>query len=262
MVSSIRDRSALIGVSLDEERWTVLAHYRDLILEWNQKFNLTAIREPGGVEERLFLDALRLIPTLDATLAGRGPGAGAEARLLDIGTGAGLPGMVIAIARPELAVTLLDATGKKVRFLEHVVVRLGLGRVRAVHGRAEDLGHDPDERGTYDVVTARAVSSLPALLELAAPFLVMGGTAMFPKTLDLDDELAAGRRAAPLVGMRVTAAEPLADSATRLVVATKRAQTPATYPRRSGLPAHDPLGGDGRGGVVPANRGGSRGRTP
>jgi len=258
MVSPIVHRAAEAGVVLKADQWDALARFRDLILEWNRRFNLTAIRDPAGVEERLFLDALRLLPALDAVLSRTASMPPEVARLLDVGTGAGLPGMVLAIARPALAVTLLDATGKKVRFLEHVIADLGLDRVTAVHGRAEDLGHDPAERDTYAVVSARAVSSLPALLELAAPFLTLGGTALFPKSIDLDDELAAGRRAAPLVGMAIDAAAVLPGSTTRLVIATKRAPTPVSYPRRAGLPAHEPLGGRG---AVPAIRGGSRGGT-
>ncbi len=261
MVSPVIERAAAMGISMDHLTRERLARYRDLILEWNQRFNLTAIRDPAGVEERLLLDALRLVPTLDATRADPSADRAQVCRLLDIGTGAGLPGMVIAIARPDLAITLLDATGKKVRFLQHVIADLGLAGVRAVHGRAEDLGHDPAERGHYALVTARAVSSLPTLLELAAPFLILRGTALFPKSLEMAEELAAGRRAAPLVGMRITSAEVLPGSTTRLVVATNRTETPATYPRRAGIPAHEPLGTVTGRGAVPANQKGSRGRT-
>ncbi|HEY7032529.1 MAG TPA: 16S rRNA (guanine(527)-N(7))-methyltransferase RsmG [Thermomicrobiales bacterium] len=222
---------------VDETARERLAVYRDALLEWNERFNLTAVKDPDGVDRRLIGDALRLLPAID--------GFGA-ARLVDVGTGAGLPGLVLKIARPDLDVTLIEATGKKVAFLRHAIAMLGLEGVEALHGRAEELGRDPRYRGRYDLATARAVAALPVLVELCLPFLRVGGRALFPKGPELGTEFAEGERAAALVGGRIESAEVLpigaGEPVTRLVIAAKIRETPYRFPRRSGVPAKEPLG--------------------
>lgn len=213
--------------------------YRSLLIEWNQRFNLTAIREPAEIERVLFLDALRMLPAIDAYIEARDLTA---ARLVDIGSGGGLPGLPLKLARPELQVTLVEATQKKVTFLQHVIAELALDGAIAVHGRAEALDHDPAFRARYDIATARAVASLPALMELGIPFLRVKGRAFFPKSLEIGDELAAARVAAPLLGSHILSSERLGDSTTRLVVVEKTRPTPQRFPRRAGIPARDPLG--------------------
>lgn len=251
LLSPIVADSAAIGIALTSVQADQLARYRDLLLAWNDRFNLTAIREPEQVERRLFLDALRMLPEID-----RRVGDSTVQKVVDVGTGAGFPGLVFAIVRPSWSMTLIEATGKKVRFLEHVVQELGLPHVSPVHARAEDAGHDPVYRDAFDVAVARAVASLPALLELCAPLLRRGGVAIFPKSASIDEEVAAGRRAAPLVGMQLDGDEILPASSTRLITAVKTGNTPGRYPRRAGIPAREPLHG-----VVPAKaavRGGTR----
>jgi len=234
------------GIPLAPEQLGRFARYRDLLLDRGRHINLTAISDPDDVERRLFFDALLMLPTVDLLLA---PGQdGGPRRLVDVGSGAGFPGLVLKIARPDHWVTLIEATGKKVAFLTEAIRELGLSGVAAVHARAEDAGCDLDHRGQYDLATARAVASLPALLELCVPLLRRGGHALFPKGLAIAEELAAARRAAAPLGVRLLAADPLpgAEGATRLVVARKTAPTPDRYPRRAGLPAREPLGGTGR----------------
>lgn len=227
------------------EQRRLLIAYRDLLRRWNTRFNLTAITDPGEVDRRLVGDALAMLPALDEAIATLPPLDGPPC-LIDVGTGAGFPGMVLAIARPELNVTLVDATRKKVGFLEAVVIELGLANVRALHARAEELGHNPDHRERYDIATARAVASIPALLELCIPLLRVGGRALFPKGSDIEQELAEGDIAASMVGAKIVATEyvavPGVPSATRLVFAVKVKSTPSPFPRRSGIPAKEPLG--------------------
>jgi 16S rRNA (guanine527-N7)-methyltransferase len=225
---------------LTSDQHAQVVAYRDLLLEWNKRFNLTAITDPELVERRLFLDAWRMLPAIaDAT-------GGEAARLIDVGTGAGFPGLALKIARPALEVTLLEATGKKVGFLRHVIDTLGLTGVEALHGRAEELAHDPAHRERYDLATARAVASLPALIELCTPFLRIGGRALFPKSSDLDQELREGRRAAKTLGVTIVSADPLpeieGEKVTRLVIVDRMERTPPRYPRRAGIPAREPLG--------------------
>jgi 16S rRNA (guanine527-N7)-methyltransferase len=214
--------------------------YRDLLLEWNQKFNLTAITDPELVERRLFFDAWRMLPAIDEASGGE------PAKLIDIGSGAGFPGLALKIARPALDVTLLEATGKKVGFLQHVIDTLGLTGIDAIHGRAEELGHDPNYRERYDLATARAVASLPALIELCTPFLRIGGRALLPKSEDIDQELREGAKAAKVLGVTIVSADSLpeidGEKVTRLVIVDRMVRTPPRYPRRAGIPAREPLG--------------------
>jgi 16S rRNA (guanine527-N7)-methyltransferase len=216
-----------------------LAGYRDLLLQRNRRTNLTAIRDPEGVDRRLIAESLRLLPMIDQLTT-----AGDEA--IDIGTGGGIPGMPLAIARPDLRWTLVDATAKKVTFLQDVVNALSLPNVVLYHGRMEELAHEPHLRGRYRVLTARAVASLPALLELGLPMVRSGATLLLPKGLEIEEELAQAREAARMLGGRIVSHEMLRDAGTgvdtRLVVAEKIGETPGVYPRRSGLPARSPLG--------------------
>lgn len=231
------------GVQLDGDQVGQLATYRDLLFNANQTTNLTAVRDLAGIERRLILESLRLVPPLRALPI---PGDSGRRSLIDLGTGGGLPGLVLAIACPEFNVFLLDATGKKVAFLNNVIRTLGLGNTTTIHARAEEAGHQPRYRTGFDIVSARAVATLPALLELGLPLLRKGGHLLLPKGSAIDDELAAGRRAARLLGGEIVTADLLPDVGstieTRLVTARKSLPTPATYPRRSGIPSRSPLG--------------------
>ena len=224
---------------LDDTQREQLGRYRDLLLERNARTNLPAIRDPDGVDRRLIAESLRLLPALAAAAA---PGD----EVIDIGTGGGIPGMPLAIARPDLRWTLVDATAKKVAFLQDVVNELPLPNVVLYHGRVEELAHEPHLRARYSVLTARAVSSLPALLELGLPMVRTGGTLLLPKGPDIADELSAARQAAGMLGGRIVSHDPLPDAGTdvetTLVVVSKERESPDAYPRRAGVPSRSPLG--------------------
>lgn len=239
--TGLRREAARIGVPLDPQALARFDRYRDLLIERNAQFNLTAIRDPVEVERRLFLDALAMLPAIDAFVHGKQPCA-ASVRLIDVGSGAGFPGLPLKIARPELDVTLLDATRKKVGFLEDVIAALGLPSIRALHGRAEDLGHDTAFRERFDMATARAVAALPTLLELTVPFLDVGGRAFLPKGLDIAEELRSGGRAACKLGAEIVSADIAPTGESRLVIVEKQRLTAPLYPRRAGLPNQSPLG--------------------
>ncbi len=231
-----------IGVALDTEALARFARYRDLLLQWNAEHNLTAIRDAEGIERKLFLDALAMTPALDRALDRAPRPTAGSPRLVDVGAGAGFPGIPLKIARPDLNLTLIEATAKKVAFLNEVIADLGLDETRAVHGRAEDLGQDQAYRESYHVATARAVATLPVLLEYVIPMLNVGGTALLPKGLEIDDELRSGKRAAVALGAEIVSADRLPVAGTRLVVTVKVNRTPAAYPRRTGIPSRSPLG--------------------
>ena len=234
--------AAELGVPLDGETHNRFGRYRDLLLDRAAQFNLTAIRDPEQIERRLFLDALAMVPALDRVITSAAGSRQTPMQLIDIGTGAGFPGLALKIARPQLDVTLVDATAKKVAFLDEVIAALGLDDVRTSHGRVEELGQDAGFRAQFDVATARAVASLPVLLEYVVPLLKIGGTALLPKGLEIDEELRAGTRAASHLGAKIVSAADLAVGGTRLVMVEKSAPTPATYPRRVGIPSRSPLG--------------------
>ncbi|MBA3277099.1 MAG: 16S rRNA (guanine(527)-N(7))-methyltransferase RsmG [Chloroflexia bacterium] len=246
------------GMSLDGDQLRQLAMYRELLFTSNQTTNLTAVRDLAGIERRLILESLRLVAPLRDL---HGVDSSSRRSLIDLGTGGGLPGLVLAIVCPEFSVFLLDATGKKVAFLDHVAQALGLTNTTTIHARAEEIGHQPRYRNAFDVVSARAVATLPALLELGLPLLRTGGHLLLPKGTMIDDELAAAHRAATILGGEIVSADLLPDAGstveTRLVIARKRSPTPAAYPRRTGIPSKSPLGVD-----VPGNGLGRRGRDP
>ena len=210
--------------------------YRQELLIWNARFNLTAITDPEEVLTKHFLDSLSLLTVYDRP----------SAHMLDIGAGAGFPGLPLKIVRPQWQVLLLEATGKKVVFMQHIIDLLQLKGARAEHGRAEEIAHKVEYRASFDVVTARAVASIPILLEYAAPFCRVGGRIILPKKGDLTEELAQGKRAASQMGVifkadRVVELPGLADDR-HLLVWEQRTRCPAQFPRSGSVMAKKPLG--------------------
>ncbi|HEU5438912.1 MAG TPA: 16S rRNA (guanine(527)-N(7))-methyltransferase RsmG [Ktedonobacterales bacterium] len=236
----LAEGAATLGLPLDGGQLMRFARYRELLLDWNARINLTAITDPAEVVTRHFLDSLTCVLVFP-------PEARAAARtLLDVGAGAGFPGLPLAIALPSWRVTLLEATAKKVRFLEAVIAELELPNATTLTGRAEELGRQPRFRGAFDIVAARAVAALPTLLEYCCPFAGVGGTTVMPKKGELATELAAGARAAPLLGAQLLTPIPiplptLSDDRV-LVVARQERPCPPQYPRAAGAPARRPLG--------------------
>ncbi len=199
---------------------------------------LTAITDAEGIQRRHFLEALALLASLQRR------GALGE-RVIDIGTGAGFPGLPIKIVRPGLQLTLLESKAKKVEFLQHLVERLGLEGVLVAAARAEELAHDPAHRERYDLALARALAPLPVLAELALPFLRLGGWLASPKGSGAAREVEAAARALETCGGRLEGLErlevPQAKVAPSLVLVRKVAPTPPRFPRRPGIPAKRPL---------------------
>ncbi len=241
-LSGLVEASGRLGVSLDAAALARFVRYRDLLLERSSQFNLTAIREPEEIERRLFLDAIAMVPELDRLTGAGGFRTDRSIRVIDVGAGAGFPGLALKIVRPDIDVTLVDATAKKVAFLNEVIAALDVERARAVQGRAEELGRDSAYRARFDLATARAVASLPVLFEYVVPFLTIGGTALLPKGLEIAEELRLGRRAAAILGAEIVSAVALPFGTTRLVVARKVSPTATAYPRRVGIPSRAPLG--------------------
>jgi 16S rRNA (guanine527-N7)-methyltransferase len=225
-----------LGLTLSDQQLAQFVRYQEELLDWNTRFNLTAITDPEDVQIKHFLDSLSLLAVYDEL----------QTRLLDIGSGAGFPGLALKIARPAWSITLLEATGKKVTFLRHVIETLQLEGIVAVQGRAEELAHQEAYRAKFDLVTARAVASLSALLEYSAPYCRVGGSIVLPKKGDMVDELAHGRRAAGQVGATLKADVAvevlgLADGR-RLLVWRQQKACPVQYPRAGAVMIKKPLG--------------------
>ncbi len=229
-----------IAVQLDETQAQKFASYFTILSEWNNRFNLTAITDEMGVRMRHFVDSLtvlRILPTSDPKRF---------LRVIDIGTGAGFPGIPIKIVRDDVDMTLVDGTAKKLRFCDEVIAQLKLQNIRTLQGRAEDLGHNAAHRERYDVVVARAVAPLPALVEYLLPLVKIGGVCVAMKGSEAETEAEQALRAITKLGGRLNRVEPVAlpglPDKRALIVVDKVAPTPALFPRPGGAPRNAPLG--------------------
>lgn len=232
-----RDELAAAGCAVSEAAYQRIALFLQRLLALNEQINLTAIREPALAWRRHVCDALAATPLLPNR---------DDARVLDLGTGGGVPGVVLACVRPELSVTLLDATRKKLTAIEEIIAPLNLAAVRCAWGRAETLAHEAAEREKYAVVLARAVAPLRVLVELASGFVKPGGRLVLWKTRrELDAEQADAAKAIPACKLkrleRVDYRVPDDEVDRVLVVYEKRGPLPARLPRAVGTPGKNPL---------------------
>ena len=233
-------------IVLSEPQLLQLRVYYENLVDWNSRMNLTAITEEREVYTRHFLDSYTLFNGVSRETFQKGN------RLIDVGTGAGFPGIPLAIVMPEVSITLLDSLEKRVLFLEDTIQKLGLNNVTCVHARAEDLARDNNHREKYDCVVSRAVSNLSTLAEYCVPFLRTGGTFAAYKSEKVKEgnELADGTRAAALLGAKLSAQReftlPNTDYYRILLIFRKTKETPRKYPRKAGTPSRKPLGQSGR----------------
>lgn len=224
------------GIPLTAEQIGQFSVYHEMLLDWNTRMNLTALTAPEDVAVKHIIDSLT---AYDAALF---DGAWT---LIDVGTGAGLPGIPLAVYAPQLTVTLLDSLNKRVRFLTEVTAAMGLQNVRCIHARAEEAARTAEHRAAYDIVVSRAVARLPVLLEYTLPFVRVGGTLLALKGRAYAEEQKEARRAAGVLGGgRITARPvhlPGLDDVRAILTVTKERQTPAAYPRGGGAPPRRPL---------------------
>jgi 16S rRNA (guanine527-N7)-methyltransferase len=223
---------------LTASQLNLLDTYAQRLLVENRRANLTGASDRFAIYRRHFGESLALLVALETAGIAFSP-------LIDIGTGAGFPGLPMKIASPDLDVTLVEATGKKVRFLEAIVSELGLDRVRVVQARAEELAREPDFREAFPLAVARTVAPLPVLLELTLPFLQVGGYLAAPKGSATPREISESENALSELGGVIVSANPLelpfAGPTPTLVLVKKVAPTPDRYPRRVGIPNKRPL---------------------
>jgi 16S rRNA (guanine527-N7)-methyltransferase len=236
MEKLVRDALQHFGVHLTSRQVVAFSIYERELLEWNQKFNLTAIRDSDGIRTKHFLDSFSCV------LAWR---HNPPVRLIDVGTGAGFPGLVLKILYPALKLTLVESVGKKAKFCQHIVEKLDLENVQIITARAEEIGQHPDHRERYDWAVARAVANLPVLAEYLLPLVKIGGAMLAQKGESAHAETQTAEHALKLLGGRLRQLIPVtlpgvADER-YLVVVDKVAATPPKYPRKAGMPGKDPL---------------------
>ncbi len=225
------------GLTLTAAQVAAFEQYVDLLLTWNQHINLTSITAPDDIRSKHLLDSLSVVVGL--------PDPSKPFSLIDVGSGAGFPGIPLKIALPDMALTLVESTGKKTDFLQAVVDGLQLRATTILTQRAEAVGRLPQQRQQYDVAVARAVAPLPTLVEYLLPLVKLGGVAIAQKGQDPTSELATARWAIGTLGGQAPKIIPVTVPnlvATRhLVVISKVKHTPRAYPRRVGLPKKEPL---------------------
>jgi len=225
-------KCATQGIEFDVGEVENLGAYLALLLETNEAFNLTGVTEPAAAWMRHIFDSLTLFPVIGEAIQEGG-------RIIDVGSGGGLPGLPLAITMPAFGFTLLEATGKKAGFLRRVAEELKLSNVRVVEERAEKAGQAPEHREQYDAAVARAVGPMSVIAELTVPLVKVGGRLFLIKGQKADEELAAAKRALHQLHARH---ETTIDTPTgRIVVLDKPRKTPAMYPRRDGEPKRSPL---------------------
>ena len=234
----MEEECSQIGVTLSEKQMEQFFQYYEMLIQWNEVMNLTAITEMDQVVTKHFVDSMSLVKAVSEL-------GSKEIRIMDLGTGAGFPGIPLKIAFPQLKITLLDSLNKRVNFLNEVIQSLGLKEVSAVHGRAEDLAKQKEYRENYDFCVSRAVANLSTLSEYCIPFVKVDGSFVSYKSGKIDEELSQAENAVKFLGGKVTDVVrfPLMDTDMdrSFVVIKKTKPTAKKYPRKAGLPSKEPL---------------------
>ena len=230
----LKEKGKLINVEIEDVQVEKFYKYMNMLVEWNEKINLTAITEPADVIDKHFIDSLTIEKYIKE-----------NAKIIDIGTGAGFPGIPLSIVREDLNTTLMDSLNKRINFLDEVIKENDLKNVDTVHSRAEELARNSDFRAKYDVATSRAVASLNVLLEYMIPFVKVGGYCICMKGSNIDEELEKAKKALELLNAKVEKIDtfnlPGNDYGRNVIVIKKIGETPKKYPRKPGTPSKEPI---------------------
>lgn len=223
-----------IQMKFTEEQLQKFYKYMNMLIEWNKKINLTAIIEPKEIILKHFIDSLTILKYVND-----------NEKMLDVGTGAGFPGIPIKIMNSNIEITLLDSLNKRINFLNEVINKLELKNISAIHSRIEDYGKNNKYREKYDIVTSRAVANLATLSEYMLPMLKIKGKSICMKGSDIKEEVKNSKRAIDILGGEIVNIEelvlPKSDNRRNLIIIEKKKNTPLKYPRKAGIPSKEPL---------------------
>lgn len=223
-----------INILLEEEQINQFYLYMQILLEWNEKINLTAITQQDEIILKHFIDSI--------TIANYIP---VHAKLIDVGTGAGFPGIPLKIIRKDLEITLLDSLNKRINFLKEVIEKLQLKNIQAIHARVEEIGKNKTYRESFDVATSRAVANLTTLSEYLIPLVKLNGITINMKGAEIDEEIRQSAKAITVLGGKIEKSDsfllPQSDINRNIIIVRKVKNTPPKYPRKPGTPAKEPL---------------------
>ena len=236
MSQIFESKLAELGITLTEEQKKQFVQFYELLVEWNKVMNLTGITDYEKVNEKHFIDSLSIVKAIDINKV---------ETVIDIGTGAGFPGIPLKIAFPHLKIVLLDSLNKRINFLNHVIKELGLQNISTIHGRAEDFAKMPEYREKFDLCVSRAVSNLATLSEYCLPYVKLGGMFVPYKSGEIDDEVNESKTAIYLLGGKLDEVVkfqlPGTEIGRSFLKIEKKQTTSKKYPRKAGLPAKEPL---------------------
>lgn len=228
------EKSKILGVRFSVEQIEQFYKYMNLLIEWNEKMNLTAITEPKEIILKHFIDSITILKYIDD-----------NSKLVDVGTGAGFPGVPLSIMNPTLKITLVDSLNKRLIFLEEVVKELNLKNIEIVHARAEEFGKNKNYREKFDVATSRAVANLATLSEYLVPLVKIDGKIISMKASNAKEEINDAKKAIEVLGGKIEKIEefdlPESDIGRTIIIIDKNKCTPAKYPRKAGTPAKEPI---------------------
>ena len=223
-----------LNIELNEEKIQKFYTYMNLLIEWNEKINLTAITKPEEIILKHFVDSLTISKYIKE-----------NSSLIDVGTGAGFPGIPLNIYRNDLKITLMDSLNKRINFLNEVIKELKLENIETIHSRAEELGKNKKFREQFDFATSRAVANFSTLSEYLIPFIKVGGKCICMKSANIDDELETAGKAIEILGGKVVNKDifslPQSDLGRSVIVLKKIKNTPGKFPRKPGTPAKEPI---------------------
>ena len=227
-------KSKILGVRFSVEQIEQFYKYMNLLIEWNEKMNLTAITEPKEIILKHFIDSITILKYIDD-----------NSKLVDVGTGAGFPGVPLSIMNPTLKITLVDSLNKRLIFLQEVVKELNLKNIEIVHARAEEFGQNKNYREKFDIATSRAVANLATLSEYLVPLVKIGGKIISMKASNAQEEINDAQKAIEVLGGKIEKIEefdlPESDIGRTIIIIDKNKCTPAIYPRKAGTPAKEPI---------------------
>ncbi|WP_374048109.1 16S rRNA (guanine(527)-N(7))-methyltransferase RsmG [Clostridium sp. MB40-C1] len=226
-----------LGLELDEEKYNQFIQYKDLLKEWNEKVNLTAIKEDEEIIKKHFIDSMKIFqfhPLKNSK------------KIIDIGTGGGFPGIPMKIIRPDIDIVLLDSLRKRINVLDDILYKIGIDDVITMHGRAEEYGVREEHREQYDAVVSRAVANLAVLSEFCIPYVKVGGYFVAMKGPSVDEEIENAKKAVSILGGKIEGIIEVdiegSDLNHNLVIVKKVKNTPRKYPRKAGMITKNPLG--------------------